>query len=135
MADPLSEARDHLRAVQNLVEVDADGSSESARVFLAAGPASCADWLAERMLAWAGSQYPREVPADCTHASLVGWLLADALLTPEQSRQVKQALEGVSCCTICGAALAHRGKECACPQCDPEVVQGWSEQQDEDIDF
>jgi len=97
--------------------------------------AAQASWLAEQLLGWARSEYPREVTPDCTHASLVGWLLAAALLTPEQSRELKDALDGVTRCTICSASLAHRGKERACPQCDPEVVQGWADELEEDIDF
>lgn len=93
---------------------------------------SCRAWLAAQMLEWARSDYPREVPADCTHASLVGFLLAAGELTKEQRLEVERALQGKRWedgrCDQCLGALAIRGQDKACPRCDHEVVQGWADE-------
>ena len=51
-----------------------------------------AQWLADLMVEWSRSEYPRLFPLEWRHASLVGWLMNDAHLTPEQAKEVLEAL-------------------------------------------
>ena len=54
--------------------------------------ATRAQWLAGAMVEWSRSEYPRLFPPEWRHASLIGWLMNEALLTPEQAREVFEAL-------------------------------------------
>jgi len=84
-----------LARVQDEAAADRQATLATARALADEQHRACptrAHWLADLMVEWSRSEYPRLFPPEWRHASLVGWLMNAALLTPEQTKEVHDAL-------------------------------------------